>query len=67
MKSYEIEGYDVFALLVKVGDENQPELWEIYSNIAACQERGEQIVKGFRSAGIEAQYCCRSYTVKSGE
>lgn len=66
MTSYEIEGYDVFALLVKVGDEEVPELWEIYSNVKACQDRGEEIVKGFRSAGVNAEYCCRSYIVKSG-
>lgn len=64
MKSYEIEGYDVFALMVKVGDE-PVEVWEIYSNIKACQDRGEQIVKGFKSAGIDAEYCCRSYRVRS--
>ena len=64
--AYEIEGYDVFALMVKVGD-NPVELWSIYSNAKACQDRGEEIVKGFESAGVEARYCCRSYTVKSGE
>lgn len=65
MISDNIEGYDVFALLVKVGDEEVPELWEIYSNIKACQDRGEEIVKGFKSAGIDAEYCCRSYIVKN--
>lgn len=65
MISDNIEGYDVFALLVKVGDEEAPELWEIYSNIKACQDRGAEIVKGFKSAGIDAEYCCRSYIVKN--
>ena len=37
MKSYKIEDCDVFALMVKVGDEDQAELWENYSNVAACQ------------------------------
>lgn len=64
MSSDKIEGHDVFALLVKVGDEERPELWEIYSNIKACQDRGKEIVKGFKFAGIDAEYCCRSYTVK---
>lgn len=64
MISDKIEGYDVFALLVKVGDEECSELWEIYSNAKACQDRGKEIVKGFKSAGIDAEYCCRSYTVK---
>lgn len=60
----EIEGYSVYALMVRVGDEEEPELWEIYSNAKACQNRGERIVKGFKASGIEAEYCCRGYTVK---
>lgn len=64
MKSYEIEGCDVFVLMVKIND-GPVELWEIYSNIKACQDRGEQIVKGFESAGVTAEYCCRSYHVRS--
>lgn len=66
MKSYEIEGCDVFALMVKIKD-GPIELWSIYSNIKACQDRGKKIVKGFESAGVEAHYCCHCYTVKSGE
>ena len=64
MTSYEIEGCDVFALLVKVGDEDIAQLWGIYSNAKACQDRGEEIVKCFKFGGIDAKYCCRSYTVK---
>ena len=64
MKSYEIEGCDVFALMVKISD-GPADLWEIYSNIKACQDRGEQIVQGFRSAGVDAEYYCRCYHVKS--
>ena len=66
MKPYEIEGCDVFALMVKIKD-GPIELWSIYSNIKACQDRGEEIVKGFENAGVEAHYCCRRYIVKSGE
>ena len=66
MKSYEIEGYDVFALMIKIGD-GPMELWSIYSNAKAGQDRGEQIVKGFESVGVEAHYWCRRYTIQSGE
>lgn len=61
--AYEIENHDVFALMVKVADD-PVELWEIYSNAKACQDRGEQIVKGFQSLGIKAEYNCCSYTVR---
>lgn len=64
MKSYEIEGCNVFALMIKINDQ-QPEVWEIYSNLVACRERGKEIVKGFKSAGINAEYCCHAYIVRT--
>lgn len=64
--AYEIEGYTVFALMVKVED-SPAELWAIYSNIKACQDRGEEIIKGFKSCGLKASYCCCDYVIKTGD